>query len=141
MQKFNLLEWIRKYDAGNFSNPDVIVQIDAGWHDWFCRDTSLVSKTKSLSSKVKKVASSTKVNKLGLENVYVFFKNCCPLSGRLYDQFSICDAKSGDVHYCIVPRHVQRNNEVKSELWGTENAFDKPLVIGTFKDVLSYLNA
>ena len=38
--KLNLNEWIKKFIDGNYADSDINTQIDAGWFDWFCRDTS-----------------------------------------------------------------------------------------------------
>ena len=40
--------------AGNES-ADKRVQIDAGWYDWFCKDTSLVNKTKRMGNIIKQI--------------------------------------------------------------------------------------
>ena len=37
-------EWQVKFNLSGFDNPDRRTQIDAGWYDWFCKDTSLVIK-------------------------------------------------------------------------------------------------
>ena len=47
----NLIEWIENFKKGDYENPSRNSQIDAGWYDWFCKDTTLVNKTKSLGKK------------------------------------------------------------------------------------------
>ena len=64
------------------------------FYDWFCRNTSLERKAKSLIPKVKKFIDKMKID---LDKTYVFFKNNCPGNGSLYDDFRICDRESGDV--------------------------------------------
>lgn len=141
MQDFNLKTWLTKYASGEFDSPDVDTQIKAGWYDWFCRDTSLPKKTQALAPKVMKVSNSKKVQALGLDKVYVFFKNNCPCVGKLYDDFRICDIETGDVIFCIVPRTGHTIDNGRAELWGSENEFKGPLTTGKFKDVMNYLNS
>lgn len=141
MQEHNLKTWLELYSAGRFDSPCFSVQVEAGWYDWFCKDELLANKTKKLAPKVKKVASSSRILSLGLENVYVFFKNNCPLAGSLYDDFRVCDMKSGDVIFCVVPRSGYAKDNGRAELWGRDNEFNEPLVTGNFKDILNYLNS
>ena len=93
------------------------------FYDWFCKDTSLERKAKSLMSKVKKFIKITNVD---TEKTYVFFKNNCPLYGRLYDDFRICDLETGDVIWTVVPKsgHVHG----KSEIWGQLNDFEEAII-------------
>ena len=127
-----LAQWIKDYDSGMFDSEDVSVQSDAGWYDWFCKDSSLAGKTRRLSGSVKRIAKSPKVD---VENNYVFFKNNRPMSGPLYDDFIICDIETGDVIFTITPRSGHNG---KSEVWGAENNFKEPLASGEWKDVISY---
>src|SRR6056297_660118 len=92
--EINLNEWERKFDNHEFADPHVSVQIEAGWYDWFCKDTSLRNKTKSLGKKVKQIMKSPKVS---CENSYVFFKNNCPMNGPFYDSFSIWHIETGNI--------------------------------------------
>ena len=137
MNEIPLREWIAKYDSGAFDSPDIKVQCEAGWFDWFCKDTSLAKKTKSLAPKVKKIAKSPKID---VDKTYVFFKNNCPMRGSLYDDFRVCDRVIGDVIYTIIPRSGFTNDNGRAEVWGRENSFLEPLVAGTWKEVLAYFN-
>lgn len=128
-------EWIKRFQAGEFNNPSTDVQCSAGWYDWFCRETSLVNKTKTLGRKVLQISKSKKVD---TEKNYVFFKNNCPMIGSLYDDFRICDIETGDVIYTITPRSGHRVNNNRAEVWGRENDFKEPLVTGTWKDVKEF---
>jgi len=130
-EKITLREWIGRFDAGEFDTPDVDTQIDAGWYDWFCRDTSLARKTQVLGKKVKQIAASDRFNR---DRVYVFFKNNCPMAGSLYDDFRICDLESGDVLFTVIPR----SGSGKAEVWGRENNFAEPLVSGTWWNVKEF---
>ena len=69
------------------ANAPEYVEDSYFFFDWFCSDKSLKNKSKSLMAKAEKVMK--KLN-LDPEAHYVFFKNNCPVMGRLYDSFSIC---------------------------------------------------
>lgn len=131
----SIRQWIADYDAGKFSAPDFETQCDAGWYDWFCRESSLAGKTKKLAPKVKQVAKSAKVN---VDTMYVFFKNNCPVYGKLYDDFRICDVATGKVIYTVVPASGFEKNKGQAEVWGRENEFSGPLVAGDWKDILKF---
>lgn len=133
-KELNINQWIEKFDNYDFHIPEVAVQIEAGWYDWFCKDESLLGKTKKLGVKVKQIAKSDKVN---CETMYVFFKNNCPMVGPLYDDFRICDIKSGDVIFTITPRSGHTG---KAEVYGRENDFKEALAEGTWKDIKTYFN-
>jgi hypothetical protein len=89
-------DWIDNFVDGRYDEPDFKTQCDAGWYDWFCSDKSLKNKTVKMGNIIKGIT-----NEDILENMYVFFKNNCPMEGRLYDQFKFCDIKTGDVQFCI----------------------------------------
>jgi hypothetical protein len=132
MSNISLAQWIKNFDNGVYDSRNVRVQIDAGWYDWFCRDSSLRGKTYALAPKVKRIAKSPKVN---VDTMYVFFKNNCPLCGSLYDDFRICDMESGDVVFTIVPRSGHEATKGEAEVWGRENDFETPLFLGDWKQV------
>ena len=94
-------------------------RVDSGcfnFYDWFCKDTSLQRKSKTLFRQVKRFL------KFGPEvdilNTYVFFKNNCPMNGPLYDDFRICDVESGNVIYTVIPKCGRSG---KAELWGRKD--------------------
>jgi hypothetical protein len=86
-----LSEWINNFISGSYSSTSVHIQIQAGWYDWFCKDTSLMNKTKRIGNILKQIKSGGKID---LELSYVWFKNNCPLNGSLYDDFRIADIDS-----------------------------------------------
>lgn len=133
--KINIEQWIKEFDSGKFDAKDFNTQCKAGWWDWFCKDNSLAGKTKKLAPKVKQIAKSPKINK---EKMYVFFKNNCPMVGSLYDDFRICDMETGKVIYTITPKSGHKVLNGQSEVWGRENGFEKPLVVGTWEDVKQF---
>ena len=98
MQRLSLREWIKAFIEGRFESTNRKTQIEAGWNDWFCKDSSLKAKTYKLGGVVKQIKEGGKVD---LDNTYVFFKNNCPLNGPLYDDFRICDISNGNVQFTI----------------------------------------
>lgn len=108
------------------------------WYDWFCRDSSLMSKGRSLLTKLARIV---KVNngKFNPEKTYVFFKNNCPCVGKLYDDFRICDIESGDVIYTVIPNY---RGSGKAELWGRVNDFKEPILENcSWKDIVEYFKS
>lgn len=134
--QINLTEWLKRQAAGAYASEDTPTQIEAGWYDWFCRDTSLAGKTKRLAPKVARIAKSPKINP---DEVYVWFKNNCPMSGSLYDDFRIADLETGATLYTITPRSGHFAAKGQAEVWSrADNDFAEPVVQGTWSDVLTY---
>ncbi len=101
-----------KYAAEKFQSSSRSAQCEAGWFDWFCKDTELARRLKPMAKFLKKIADG---GRFSLRGNYVFFKNNCPMVGKLYDSFSICDIETGNVIYWIgflgedchnLPKHV-----------------------------------
>jgi hypothetical protein len=135
MTNMSMNVFASRFLAGDFVSTDVKTQCEAGWYDWFCRDTSLANKTKSLGTKVLRLMKSSKINP---ETQYVWFKNNCPMNGSLYDDFRIADLETGDVLYTVVPASGHNATLGRAEVWGRENDFKGPLVVGSWKDVKNF---
>jgi len=90
------------------------------FYDWFCKNRSLERKSEILFSRLKTFLKHIDID---LEKTYVFFKNNCPMSGPLYDDFRICCLETDDVLYAVTP-----NRGCTSEIWGAKNNFEEPLV-------------
>ena len=133
----NVKTFVERFKRHEFDYPSIAVQIEAGWFDWFCKDSALAKKTAKLGAKVCRIANSRLFDKT---NCYVFFKNNCPLVGKLYDQFSICDLNSGDVLFCC--QHLEKGshgcNTAHWELYDATAGFHEPVVNGTWKAVEKY---
>ena len=102
------------------------------WYDWFCKDSSLIRKGEALLKKLRLIAKSDKFDN---DKCYVFFKNNCPFSGSLYDDFRICDLETGDVLYTVVPKSGHTVDNGKGYVWGKENGFEEPLFEGTWGEI------
>ncbi|MDR0390461.1 MAG: hypothetical protein LBH59_01025 [Planctomycetaceae bacterium] len=70
--------------------------------------------------------------------MYVIFRNNCPVHGRLYDDFRICDINTENVVYTIIPSSGHDSIKGKAQVWGCENDYNEPLVNGTWKDVQKF---
>ena len=139
--RISINEWINKFLSGEFNSQDVRVQIQAGWYDWFCKDSSLAAKTKKMGNIVRQIKSGGKVN---LDNWYVWFKNNCPLNGPLYDDFRFAKLDTGDVQMTI-----QINccwNKHRYSVWGRrgedkEFEHENPLFeTDSLKDLVKWFN-
>jgi hypothetical protein len=135
MSNMNINTFAIRFLRGEFLGTDVKTQIEAGWYDWFCRDTSLKSKTQTLGKKMLQLMKSDKID---TDKQYVWFKNNCPMYGRLYDDFRIADMETGDVIYTIIPSCGHEHEKGQAQIWGRENDFQGPLVTGTWKDVKAF---
>jgi hypothetical protein len=94
------------------------------FYDWFCKDEALKGKAEKLMPKVIKFAKKMNID---LDKHYVFFKNNCPMSGSLYDDFRICDIQTSEVVYNVTP---QSGHSGLAEVYGRENNFQSPLFEG-----------
>lgn len=139
MENMTITKFIERFINGDFDRPFRNVQIEAGWYDWFCKDSSLAAKTQYLGRKVVAIKDSRRFDN---DKCYVFFKNNCPMVGKLYDHFSICDMESGDVLFCC--QHLEKGSQgcdkAHWEIYDRNVGFDTPVVNGSWRDVLNYFN-
>ena len=117
-----LKDWIHEFNKGNFDSPDKMIQIKAGWYDWFCKDTSLKNKTKRMANIIKQIKPGGKVD---LETSYVWFKNNCPLHGPLYDDFRITSIETNNTLILVQIDCVW--NDEKYTVYERLDGFDKPV--------------
>lgn len=133
--------FVERFKKGEFDSDSRAVQCEAGWYDWFCRDSALQRKTAYLGKKVCDIATSKRFDP---NKSYVFFKNNCPMVGKLYDSFSISDLATNDVLFCC--QHLEKGSHgcdrAHWEIYDAKKGFKMAAVSGTWKDVKSYfLNA
>lgn len=118
-----------EYDKGRTGSDAKVKEL---WWDWFCKDSSLGNKGRSLLQKLNQIVDSKKID---ADKTYVWFKNNCPLNGNLYDDFRISDIESDDVIYCIIPKSGHECDEGKAQLYSREHGFETPVIEGTWKDI------
>lgn len=137
MSEISITRWVENFTAGEYDSRTVHTQVDAGWYDWFCKDTALSAKTQYLGHKLLGILGSKRFDN---DKCYVWFKNNCPVVGPLYDDFRIADLESGDTMFTI--QHLLKGShgcdKEHWEVWGRENGFSEPLVNGEWADVRNY---
>jgi len=135
MSKLTIRQFIQNYESGKYANSELNTMIAAGWHDWFCEDTELKQKLDAMFPLLKQIVYSQKIN---IDTMYVFFKNNCPGTGDLYDDFRISEISNDDVVYTITPSCGHERTKGQASIWGRENGFEKPIITGTWEDVSNY---
>ncbi|HOD61431.1 MAG: hypothetical protein GX913_01375 [Clostridiales bacterium] len=135
-KRIPLRTWIQRFNNNEFESLDVKVQIDAGWYDWFCSDTSLKNKTKKMGNIIKQIKDGGKVD---LNNMYVWFKNNCPMSGPLYDDFRIANIKDGATQLVIQIDSPWEDD--KYAIYSVDDFFDKPVLLtNSSRELVKWLN-
>lgn len=140
-KRINVLAWIDRFNNGDFDKEDVKTQLEAGWYDWFCKDSSLLRKTQRMGKIIAKLNQGGKVD---LANCYVWFKNNCPLNGPLYDDFRFADLETGEVQFTIQLDCCWNNH--KYVVWGRrekgkEFNHDKPLFeTDSVRELINWFN-
>jgi hypothetical protein len=124
MKNVNLNQQLSAFNNGIFLDSDGTESNCFNFYDWFCKDNSLKAKSKSLYNATAKFVKKFEID---VNKHYVFFKNNCPMSGPLYDSFSICDIESGDVVYWVTPKS---GHTYIAEICGKANGFNEPLYSG-----------
>lgn len=103
-----LRKWIENFKNDVYISFDRKTQCDAGWYDWFCRNSSLRNKTYKMGKIIRQIENGGKID---LDKTYVFFKNNCPCEGPLYDDFRICSLETGDVQFTITIDDKREKNK------------------------------
>ena len=134
--RIRLRDWIERFKDAEFENGNTKVQMDAGWYDWFCRDTSLKNKTKKMGNIIKQIKDGGKVD---LDNTYVWFKINCPMSGGLYDDFRIANISNGATQL-LVQLDSPWENE-RYAVYSVDDFFDKPVLLtNSSRELVKWLN-
>jgi len=129
----NIKTWQDRFNKGEFNSRDNDIQIEAGWFDWFCKDSSLTARTQCLGRFIMRLRNSKRVN---VDTMTLFLKNCRPASGQpLYDVAAIKDANDEQVFWISFG---DVREEAPCALYSPENGYKKPIVIGR-SAVLRYL--
>lgn len=79
----SISETIRAYRNGEYDKDRTgsRAKVKDLWWDWFCKESSLINKGRSLLQKLNQIADSEKID---ADKTYVWFKNHCPGNGTLY---------------------------------------------------------
>lgn len=108
-----------------------------GFYDWFCSDRALPNRAKKLQSNVRSFlkAMAKKGTPVNLDTHYVFFKNNCPMSGHVYDSFSICRVEDGRVQFWVTPKsgHMRANGQAECWVANRDTQINAP----NFRDLLN----
>ena len=124
MKNVNLKTQLESFANGIYLDSDGTESYCFNFYDWFCEDSELEDKANELFTET---AIFVEKFEIDLNNHYVFFKNNCPMSGDLYDSFSICEVESGNVVYWVTPKSGHTN---MAEICGKANNFEEPLYSG-----------
>jgi hypothetical protein len=124
MKNVNLKTQLESFANGIYLDSDGTESHCFNFYDWFCEDSELEDKANELFTET---AIFVEKFEIDLNNHYVFFKNNCPMSGDLYDSFSICEVESGNVVYWVTPKSGHTN---MAEICGKANNFEEPLYSG-----------
>lgn len=132
----SIRNWVKEYNKGKFLDKNVLIQVEAGWYDWFCKDTSLALKTHRMGQVLKQLKDGGKVN---LDETYVWFKNNCPVNHPLYDDFRIANISDGATQ--LIVQIDSPWEEHKYTVYSVDDFFDKP-IFGTNqrRELVKWLN-
>lgn len=134
--EISIREWVERFNDGKYESSDVQTQIEAGWYDWFCKDRSLVNKTKRMGNIIKQIKPGGKID---LESSYVWFKNNCPLDGPLYDDYRIADINSDST--LLVIQVDNRSNKYRYTVFDRLNDFETQVFESkSLREVIKWLN-
>lgn len=130
----SIKDWQKAFEEGRFDSDGA--QCDAGWYDWFCKDTSLKNKTKRLGSIIKQIKDGGKVD---LDKNSVWFKNNCPFCGPLYDDVRFADMKTREVFMTISCNDAREKS--KYAVYSKENNFEEPVAqFNKSRELVKWLN-
>lgn len=136
-EKVSLRQQMEAWEKGEY----VLYPHCNDFYDWFCKETSLPGKSRKLQRMVKKLIAVLQgpsvPTPVDLDEVYVCFKNNCPVNGPLYDSFSICSRTTGDVLYWVTGKSGHTGlAEIYCGTLGWDNAWQTG---STFTEVLKMI--
>jgi hypothetical protein len=107
--------------------------LDALFYDYSCSHDDLDRRGNILMNYLGTIWDSPKID---IINTEVFFNNNCFGLRKYFDDIDLCDSKTFEVIYKIIPKIMRSGaDKGKSAVYGRENDFKKPLVKGHWEDV------
>ena len=136
MENITVREWIRKFNNGEFDAKDFDTQCKAGWYDWFCSNSALSGRLKKMGNIIKDIKSD-----YVLDNYRVWFKNNCPCSYPLYDDFRLepLDEERRDELYFGVQCGHPFGSEYMYEIFTARSGYKTEFKCKNKKEVLNVI--
>lgn len=136
IKRRTIREWQLMFNDGQFEDGSFNTQVDAGWYDWWCKDDTLVKKTKRMGNIIKKIKQGGKID---LDKHYVWFKNNCPVVGGLYDDFRFSDIETGANQFVV--QIGDHREEYRYNVFVPINGFSVPIFSTNYsKELVKWFN-
>lgn len=104
------------------------------FYDWFCKDTSLAAKARGLDTKLKMIIASPRFN-VDVNTWRCYYKNNCPMTGRLYDFIGISPNGDGEF-FVITPKSGHYSHNGKGSVWSSVH---HEIFEGTWKEIKEWI--
>lgn len=137
-ERFSVREWQERFRAGEFNEKDVGAQMNAGWYDWFCRDSALAGRLQRIAPVVMGITEPAI-----LDNYSVCFKNNCPLNGPLYDdvRFEPLEGERDGRYFLVALDSPHEKPGHKWALTAERSGFDEAeFGCATVREMCGYIN-
>ena len=128
-------EWIEKNNRKEFETNDFDTMCSAGWYDWFCDETELLSRLQKMSEIIRELT-----NQNILENYDLRLYNRCPIDYPLYDEISfIPDDQMGRV-ISIKIDCPYSDKKYLFETWSISEGIKQKYKTDTKEKMITYIN-
>ena len=135
--RMTIREFMGRWNNGDFSGGSFKEMCDAGWYDWFCKDSALLNRTKKIVTILKGIK-----NDWVLDNFYVWFKNNCPASDHpLYDDVRfepMNDDKRNELYFGVTID--DKRCEHKYEIFTARAGYEFEAHADNVRDVWKFIN-